>query len=93
MKFYLTDTKETKEITVRRLGANCEPDCFDDLEVNFPRTHKLDEDRSCYLCTAAEYNQLKNNWQDEIAAWNCGGVGSYEDYADCSDPDITLLAD
>lgn len=41
MKFYLTDTKKEREIEIREWnGSGYGPDCFNDLEINFPEDHK-----------------------------------------------------
>lgn len=73
MKFYLTDTKEKKEITVRNWnGSGYDPDCFYDLEINFPENHERIDGGDAYICTSDEYEELKDWWEDEIEAMNSG---------------------
>lgn len=93
MKFYLSDTGEHKEIAIRRWeGSNYSPDCFGDLEVNFPRTHYFDESKGAYSCTSADYYKLVQWWTDEVTAWNNGGIGDTVDYSECADANMTLFA-
>ncbi|RGU89555.1 hypothetical protein DWW31_18630, partial [Clostridium sp. AF15-17LB] len=69
MKFYLKDTAEEKEITVKRWdGSGYGPDCFNDLEVLFPMEHEELEDEETYICTSKEYEELKDWWEEEIKA-------------------------
>lgn len=94
MKFYLKDTNECKEITIKR-WSDCgyEPDCFGDLEINFPRTHEFDEIKGAYISTSADYRELVKWWTTEVTAWNNGGIGDTADYSECADANVTLFAD
>lgn len=92
MKIYLKDTNECKKVEIRR-WSDCgyEPDCFGDLEVNFPRSHKFDQDKDAYVCSSTDYHKLVNWWEKEIAAWNNGSLGDTSDYTGYPDS-IELLA-
>ena len=73
MKFYLTDTQETKEITMKNwTGSGYTPDYFYDMETYFPEEHEKDDDCNI-LCTSAEYESLKEWWEDEVEIMRNGG--------------------
>lgn len=94
MKFYLTDTKEEKEITVRNWnGSGYGPDCFYDLEINFPENHERIDGGDAYICTSDEYEELKDWWEDEIEAMNSGTQAHDMDYSEQKQEDICLFAD
>lgn len=93
MKFYLTDALEEKEITVKSWnGSGYGPDCFDDLEINFPEDHKKTDD-GAYVCTSGEYESLKDWWSEEIEAMNNGTCAHDVDYSECPDDNIAIFAD
>jgi hypothetical protein len=72
-----TETKmHTIEMRLWRDGWNAgyEPDCFDDLEPNFPADHEIDED-GIILATEAEVDDLLAFWRSEIRAANIGEDG------------------
>lgn len=94
MKFYLIDTKEEKEITVKSWnGSGYGPDCFYDLEVNFPADHEKVDGGDAYICTSEEYEGLKDWWEDEIAAMNNGTCAHDMYYSECPDSNIAIFAD
>lgn len=95
MKFYLTDTHEEKEITVKSWnGSGYGPDCFYDLEVNFPEDHEKVDGGEAYICTSEEYEGLKEWWGEEIEAMNEGRPGNDDmDYSNHPDENITIFAD
>lgn len=95
MKFYLIDTQEEKEITVKSWnGSGYGPDCFNDLEVLFPMEHEELEDEETYICTSKEYEGLKDWWEEEIEAMNEGRPGNEDmDYTGYPDENITIFAD
>lgn len=95
MKFYLKDTAEEKEITVKSWnGSGYGPDCFNDLEVLFPMEHAELEDEETYICTSKEYEELKDWWEEEIKAMNEGRPGNEDmDYTGHPDENITIFAD
>lgn len=92
MKFYLEDTNEIKEITVRNWnGSVYGPDYFYDLEVNFPENHRKIKGGGAYICTSEEYGELKNWWVDEITAMNNGTLAHDIDYRECPDNCISIF--
>lgn len=94
MKFYLTDTKEEKEITVKSWnGSGYGPDCFGDLEINFPADHERVDGGDAYMCTFAEYEGLKEWWEEEITAMNNGTCAHDMDYSECPDDNIVIFVD
>lgn len=95
MKFYLIDTQEEKEITVKSWnGSGYGPDCFNDLEVNFQEDHEMVDDGDAYICTSKEYEELKDWWEEEIEAMNEGRPGNEDmDYTGYPDENITIFAD
>lgn len=94
MKFFLIDTHEEKEITIRSWnGSSYGPDCFCDLEVNFPVNHEMLEGGGAYKCTSEEYDDLKEWWKDEIFAMNSGTLAHDMDYSECPDGNIAIFAD
>lgn len=94
MKFYLANTREEKEITVKsRKGSGYGPDCFSNLEVNFPVAHESVEDGEAYMCTSEEYEELKEWWEEQIAAMNNGTCADNMDYSKSLDDTIMLFAD
>lgn len=94
MTFFLSDTNEYKEITVREWnGSGYGPDCFGDLETNFPIIHKMDEGSDAYICTASEYDDLVEFWVEEIRCMNDGEQGVCCDYSECPNTDICIFAD
>lgn len=94
MKFHLIDTNEEKEITVESWnGSGYGPDCFYDLEVNFPADHERVDGGDAYICTSEEYKELKKWWTEEIAAMNNGTQAHDMDYSECPDDNITIFAD
>lgn len=94
MKFYLVDTKEEKEITVKSWnGSGYGPDCFNDLEVNFPANHEREEGGEAYICTSEEYEELKDWWIEEVEAMNNGTQAHDMDYGEQPDENICIFAD
>lgn len=94
MKFYLTDTREEKEITVKSWnGSGYGPDCFYDLEINFPMNHERGDGGEAYICTSEEYEGLKEWWEEEIYAMNEGEQAHDMDYSECPDHKIAIFAD
>ena len=95
MKFYLTDTREEKEITVKSWnGSGYDPDCFYDLEIMFPTEHEKVNGGEAYMCTSEEYEEVKEWWTEEIEAMNAGRPGNDgTDYSKCSNEDIYIFAD
>lgn len=94
MKFYLIDTQEEREITVKSWnGSGYGPDCFYDLETNFPADHERVDGDSAYICTSEEYDDLKEWWKEEIAAMNNGTCAHDIDYSECPDDNIAIFAD
>lgn len=94
MKFYLIDTQEEKEITVKSWdGSGYGSDCFYNLEVNFPGNHERVDGDSAYICTSEEYEELKEWWEEEIEAMNNGIQAHDMDYSDCPDDNIAIFAD
>lgn len=93
MKFYLTDTHEEKEITVQIWnGSGYGPDCFYDLEINFPAYHDKVYGGEAYICTSEEYNDLKAWWIDEIDAMQNGTQAHDMDYRDYPYDNIAIFA-
>lgn len=93
MKFFLTDTHEEKEITIRSWnGSGYGPDYFYDLEVNFPENHERVEGGETYKCTSNDYDDLKEWWKDEIFAMNNGMPVHDMDYSACPDVNIAIFA-
>lgn len=93
MKFYLTDTKEEKEITIKNWnGSGYDPDCFYDLETNFPIEHKKIDGGDSYICTSKEYEELVTWWNEEVTAMNNGTVGELTDYTVFPDKNIKLFS-
>lgn len=83
MKFYLTDTFEEKEITIKSWnGSSYGPDCFYDLETNFPEDHEIVEDGEAYICTSEEYEELKKWWGEEVETMNNGTCAHDMDYSE-----------
>ena len=94
MKFYLTDTREEKEITVKSWnGSGYGPDCFYDLEINFQMDHERGDGGEAYICTSEEYEGLKEWWEEEIDAMNEGEQAHDMDYSECPDHNIAIFAD
>lgn len=94
MKFYLTDTHEEKEITVKSWdGSGYGPDCFYDLEINFPEDHERVDGGDAYICTSEEYEELKEWWEEEIEAMNNGTCAHDMDYSENPDGNIAMFAD
>lgn len=94
MKFYLTDTHEEKEITVKSWnGSGYGPDCFYDLEINFPMDHEMVDGGEAYICASEEYEGLKEWWEEEIDAMNEGEQAHDMDYSECPDHNIAIFAD
>lgn len=52
--------------------AGYDPDCFSDLEVNFPLTHDMLPGSSDYTATDAEVDELITWWRQECANANAG---------------------
>lgn len=93
MKFYLIDTQEEKEITVKSWnGYGYGPDCFGDLEVNFPTDHERVDGGDAYICTSKNYEELKDWWEEEIKAMNNGMQAHDIDYSQCPDDNIAIFA-
>lgn len=93
MKFYLTDTQEKKEITIRSWdGSGYGPDCFNDLETNFKDDHDYDYDLDGFLCTSEEYEELKAWWIDEVDAMRNGTSAHDIDYM-YPDDNVMIFAD
>lgn len=94
MKFYLADTAEEKEITLKVWnGSGYNPDCFYDLEINFPEEHERVDGGEAYICTSEEYEGLKEWWEEEVEAMNSGTCAHDMDYSECPDENICLFAD
>ena len=94
MNFYIEDTQEEKEITVRSWnGSGYSPDCFYDLEVSFPEDHKKIDGGDAYICTTTEYEDLRDWWMAEIEAMNSGTQIHDIDYSECPDDNIAIFAD
>lgn len=94
MKFYLKDIREEKEITVKSWnGSGYSPDCFGDLEVNFPAYHERVDGGDAYICTSEEYEELKDWWEEEIEAMNNGTQIHDTNYNEQPDENITIFAD
>ena len=77
----MTIKTESKIINISmklyRGGWNCgyEPDCFQDLEPNFPRDHEYDAEAEAILASDAEAQSLIDWWQDECDSSNAGEDG------------------
>lgn len=94
MEFYLIDTKEEKEIKVKRWnGSGYGEDFFGEMEVNFPTEHERVDGDSAYICTSEEYEELKEWWEEEIEAMNKGTQAHDMDYSECPDENIVIFAD
>lgn len=95
MKFYITETKESKEVTLRPFtyGSGYGSDCFHDLECNFPLDHDRLEGDDAYICTAAEYDALVEWWTEEVRCMNAGEEGQEQaEYTGpCADWDEMVL--
>lgn len=95
MKFYLTDTCEEKEIAVRPwTGSGYGPNCFGDLETNFPQDHETVDGDDAYLCTSAEYDELVEFWTEEIRCINAREIGqNSDDYTEMVGDELIVFAD
>lgn len=95
MTFYLTDTKEKKEITMKNwTGSGYTPDYFSHVEENFINTHDRDDEGNV-LCTRAEYNVIAEYWTEEVRRMNKGIVGQDgDDYSEqMSEYEVFIFAD
>lgn len=95
MKFYLKDTQQTKEITMKEWNGSCyNPDCFYDMEICFPEDHPERYEDEYIVCTSKEYEELKDWWEEEVAAMNAGENGQNgADYSEQPNENIFLFAD
>ena len=94
MRFYLTDTHEEKEITVRPWsGSGYGPDCFFDLETSFPLDHARADGDTAFLCTSAEYAELVDFWTEEIRCMNAREIGYAGDYTEMIGDELVIFAD
>ena len=95
MRFYLTDTREEKEITVRPwTGSGYGPDCFGDLETNFPQDHETVEGDTAYRCTSDEYAELVDFWTEEVRCMNDREIGQNgDDYTEMIGDELVIFAD
>lgn len=93
MKFYMTDTREKKEILVRPwTGSGYGPDCFDDLEPNFPQEHKMLPGDIAYVCTSEEYAELLEWWIEEIRCINNQEIGQNgDDYTETTGDELVII--
>ena len=74
-------------------NAGYEPDCFDDMEVNFRHDH-LNEETGEIMATEEEVKELVEWWEDEVAVANAGEPGdddeppieNYWEHGDCLVP-------
>lgn len=75
-------------------GNGYGPDCFQDLEVNFPAAHQRLDGSDEIVCTDSELDELIAWWQSECDAANSGKDGDILSPSDLSDGDEwCLIAD
>lgn len=73
MKIHAADTKTTYTITLRSWeGTQWSPDCFDDLETNFPRDHvgRIPGNYATILSYSQAVKRLIEWWGSEVANAN-----------------------
>ena len=68
-----TETRTVK-ITLSLWKDGCGPDCFDDMESNFTRSHACDDDGRA-IATDAEVDELIGWWKEEVENANKGISG------------------
>lgn len=56
-------------------NAGCEPDCFHDLEPNFPRDHEHEDGSGAILSSDTDAQALIDWWQGECDSANAGEDG------------------
>lgn len=71
----ITTNTRTAKIALHRwngLDNQYEPDCFDDLEPNFPREHRDRDEAGEIRCTDEELDDLIEWWEHEVENANHG---------------------
>lgn len=94
MKFYIKETGETKEVTLKQWNGNgYNPDCFMDMETNFALNRKTLDGGEEYICTSEEYTDLVEWWEKEIELWGLGTNHEGDDLSECNYKDFFVFAD
>ena len=71
----IIDADTAFTVTLRKwTGHEYEPDCFHDMEPNFPRDNTVDADGAIHT-TQAEFDDLIDWWRTEVDNANHGETG------------------
>lgn len=73
MRFYLTDTKEYHNLTLRYWqGDHYTEDCFSDLNEDLPTRYPTEDGGDALMLTAQEFAEIVDFWKCEIPYYNAG---------------------
>lgn len=96
MKFAINGNEsDIREITVRPWNDQSfwGPDCFQDLEPNFPAEHDVLPGSDVIVCTEDDYRELVDFWTEELRRVNAREIGDCGDYTELTGDELVISAD
>lgn len=88
--------QDVREIEIREwMGSDWGPDCFQDLEDQFPRDHEYSDELDAVICTEDEYLDLVKFWREEVRCMNAREIGNcgWGDYSELTADKIIVISD